>query len=57
VGRTQYATELGKKQSGIFFAKGLDRFWRAKVICPSGRRAKANDGDIVPVYRHFHEGF
>ncbi|WP_159006001.1 hypothetical protein [Bradyrhizobium sp. S69] len=28
---------MGQKQSGIFFAKGLDRIPRAKVICPSGK--------------------
>jgi hypothetical protein len=38
VGRTQYAGDLGQKQSGIFFATGLDRIRRAKVICPSGSR-------------------
>jgi hypothetical protein len=33
---TEYAADLGQKQSGIFFAKGLDRICRKRGDLPDG---------------------
>ena len=35
-GYTEYAGDLGQKQSGIFFAKGLDRILRERGDLPDG---------------------
>jgi len=48
VGRdgTEYAADLGQKQSGIFSAKGLDRIRRVKVICPTGCYVAPENGNL-----------